>query len=200
MSGARCFVPSICNRFSHGLQGFHDSSSWPTHGRASEVRTRRAGRSRLCPARPCAAVSKHRDAEQANGTAPQGRSWRMLDGHSPPRASNEKCNEKFCPVRAGAVCPAPGCMPALAHPGADEAPSARASASTAPTAAASVVAKDAWSRATPLGVPVAGGYITLRNASSAPDRLINRVKQRTAGGIAVYPLACSAAACNMDWR
>lgn len=130
----------------------------------------------------------------------RGAAGGCFDGHSPPRSSNEKCNEKFCPVRAGAVCPAPGCMPALAHPGADEAPSARASASTAPTAAASVVAKDAWSRATPLGVPVAGGYITLRNASSAPDRLINRVKQRTAGGIAVYPLACSAAACNMDWR
>ncbi|WP_230079375.1 copper chaperone PCu(A)C [Xanthomonas oryzae] len=58
------------------------------------------------------------------------------------------------------------------HPGADEAPSARASASTAPTAAASVVAKDAWSRATPPGAPVAGGYITLRNASSTADRLI----------------------------
>ncbi|MCL1528569.1 copper chaperone PCu(A)C [Xanthomonas nasturtii] len=45
-------------------------------------------------------------------------------------------------------------------------------ATAAPAAAAAVVASDAWSRATPPGAPVAGGYLTLRNQSATPDRLV----------------------------
>ncbi|MCC8536601.1 copper chaperone PCu(A)C [Xanthomonas axonopodis pv. poinsettiicola] len=55
---------------------------------------------------------------------------------------------------------------------APEANSAKAVATPASTTAAAVVASDAWSRATPPGAPVAGGYLTLRNQSATPDRLV----------------------------
>ena len=36
-----------------------------------------------------------------------------------------------------------------------------------------ILVKDAWLRATPHGAPVAGGYATITNAASAPDRLVS---------------------------
>ncbi|APP75488.1 transporter [Xanthomonas vesicatoria ATCC 35937] len=58
-------------------------------------------------------------------------------------------------------------------PEANPAPAAEAPASTAaPTPEPVVVASGAWSRATPPGAPVAGGYLTLRNQSATPDRLV----------------------------
>jgi hypothetical protein len=36
----------------------------------------------------------------------------------------------------------------------------------------SIEIKDPWARATPKGAPVAGGYMTLINNGSAPDRLV----------------------------
>ncbi|MCF3936308.1 copper chaperone PCu(A)C [Acuticoccus sp. M5D2P5] len=35
-----------------------------------------------------------------------------------------------------------------------------------------IVIENAWVRGTPPGAPVAGGYLTIRNTGSAPDRLI----------------------------
>ncbi|WOB25886.1 MULTISPECIES: copper chaperone PCu(A)C [Xanthomonas] len=60
-------------------------------------------------------------------------------------------------------------------PEANPAPAAVAPASTTAPATATapvVVASGAWSRATPPGAPVAGGYLTLRNQSATPDRLV----------------------------
>lgn len=39
--------------------------------------------------------------------------------------------------------------------------------------AGGIVVEHAWARATPPGAPVAGGYLTLRNAGQAPDRLVS---------------------------
>ena len=36
-----------------------------------------------------------------------------------------------------------------------------------------IVVEQAWTRATPPGAPVAGGYITLRNRAEHPDRLLS---------------------------
>ena len=59
------------------------------------------------------------------------------------------------------------------EPGASAASTEKASAAAVPASAlALVVATDAWSRATPPGAPVAGGYVSLQNQSSLPDRLI----------------------------
>ncbi|MFC7521033.1 copper chaperone PCu(A)C [Xanthomonas populi] len=59
------------------------------------------------------------------------------------------------------------------EPGASATPTEKTSASTAPTSAmARVLATDAWSRATPPGAPVAGGYVSLQNQSTVPDRLV----------------------------
>ena len=36
-----------------------------------------------------------------------------------------------------------------------------------------LVITQAWSRATPSGAPVAGGYLTIENKGSLPDRLLS---------------------------
>ncbi|MBI1251160.1 MAG: copper chaperone PCu(A)C [Alphaproteobacteria bacterium] len=43
----------------------------------------------------------------------------------------------------------------------------------AAAAAPNVVVEDAWIAASPQGVAIAAGYVTLRNAGDAPDRLVS---------------------------
>src|SRR5690242_17664834 len=45
--------------------------------------------------------------------------------------------------------------------------------SASPAAAHDIVVKQAWSRATPKGAKVAGGYLAIENRSIQPDRLLS---------------------------
>jgi copper(I)-binding protein len=51
----------------------------------------------------------------------------------------------------------------------------------------SVVIEQPWKRTTPAGAKVAGGYMTITNAGSEPDRLIGGVLPQ-AGGFAVHEM------------
>src|SRR6202045_3367737 len=54
--------------------------------------------------------------------------------------------------------------------------------------AGDLVISQAWSRATPNGAKIAGGYLTIENKGSAPDRLIGGVGD-VAGRIEVHEMA-----------
>ncbi|QHG85873.1 MULTISPECIES: copper chaperone PCu(A)C [Xanthomonas] len=65
------------------------------------------------------------------------------------------------------------CQPASDHAGRDgSTASVSAPAPTPPAANAAVQVDHAWSRATPPGAAVGGGYLTLRNHAKAADRLL----------------------------
>src|SRR5271168_2528305 len=51
-----------------------------------------------------------------------------------------------------------------------------------------LVISQAWSRATPGGAKVAGGYLTIENKGSAPDRLIGGSSE-IAGKVEVHEMA-----------
>ncbi|MEQ7892597.1 copper chaperone PCu(A)C [Xanthomonas arboricola] len=64
------------------------------------------------------------------------------------------------------------CQPAQ-QSAANNATPAKPPVTTEPSSAtATVAATNAWSRATPPGAPVAGGYVTLHNQAAKPDRLL----------------------------
>jgi periplasmic copper chaperone A len=66
------------------------------------------------------------------------------------------------------------------------APSARAEE----VKAGDLVISQAWSRATPGGAKVGGGYLTIENKGTAPDRLIG-VSSDAAGKVEVHEMAMS---------
>ena len=45
-----------------------------------------------------------------------------------------------------------------------------------------------WSRATPAGAPVGAGYVTLKNAGAAPDKLISATAPDVAGKVEVHQM------------
>ena len=53
-----------------------------------------------------------------------------------------------------------------------------APASAEEVKAGDLVITQAWSRATPGGAKIAGGYLTIENKGTAPDRLIGRASCR----------------------
>ena len=53
-----------------------------------------------------------------------------------------------------------------------------ASACAQEVKAGDLVITQAWSRATPSGAKIAGGYLTIENKGSAPDRLVDRKSTR----------------------
>jgi copper(I)-binding protein len=66
------------------------------------------------------------------------------------------------------------------------APSARAEE----VKAGDLVISQAWSRATPGGARVGGGYLTIENKGTAPDRLVG-VSSDAAGKVVVHEMAMS---------
>jgi periplasmic copper chaperone A len=54
--------------------------------------------------------------------------------------------------------------------------------------AGDLVITQAWSRATPTGAKVAGGYLTIENKGSAPDRLISGAGE-VAGKVEIHEMA-----------
>ncbi|MBA4034474.1 MAG: hypothetical protein C0480_07735 [Bradyrhizobium sp.] len=65
---------------------------------------------------------------------------------------------------------------------------AAASAGAQETKAGDLVITQPWSRATPTGAKVAGGYLTIENKGSAPDRLVGGAGD-VAGKLEIHEMA-----------
>ncbi|PSO23155.1 copper chaperone PCu(A)C [Bradyrhizobium sp. MOS002] len=59
---------------------------------------------------------------------------------------------------------------------------------SAPTSAHDVVVGQAWSRATPKGAKVAGGYLAIENRGAAPDRLLS-ASSASAGKVEIHRMS-----------
>src|SRR5882757_5561271 len=73
-----------------------------------------------------------------------------------------------------------------------------ASAHAEDVKAGDLVITQAWSRATPSGAKIAGGYLTIENKGSAPDRLLGGSGD-IAGRVEIHEMAMDNGVMTMRW-